>query len=763
VASAIDLTEQLAAAALLADPNDLPALANLHEKLAGVPRQIAGEPVLEAAVAQGVSTTATAACKLVEGIILRETNDANAAMEEVCRKIAEIQEWLTGAGGKSAEAAAKAMPRPESDAMPGPSSESPAASAGGGGGRGDGGRGGEPLPREEDLPMLAEFLSEAREHLATSEAALLILEECPGDAEQLNAIFRGFHTIKGVAGFLNLQQISKLAHAAETLLDLGRKGTLGIAGPVFEAVLQAADLARELLGEIDDAMRQNGTIPANGKLAAMIHRLEQAAKGELATVPLPGAASTAPSISEAPVNEPVTARTPMPQETPAVDAHEPAEPTAPAASASHPEAPSAPRAGGVAAPGGGGGAPAAEATVKVATARLDSLINMVGELVIAQAMVSQDMANSLSATAGGGGQMHEDQRIARNMSHLGKITRELQDLAMSMRMVPIQGVFQKMARLVRDLARKAGKEISLTIEGGETELDRNLVEAIADPLLHMVRNAADHGIEPADIRDKAGKPRAGTIILKAYHQAGCVVVEISDDGRGLNKARILQKARDAGLVREGQELSEAEIFNLIFAPGLSTAEKVTDVSGRGVGMDVVRRNVEALRGRIDIASAEGKGSTFTIRLPLTLAVIDGLVIKVGAARYILPITSIEQSLRPKREQLSTVWNKGEMCKVRDDLIPLFRLHELFNVQPKTTDPCEALLVLVQDGARRCCLLVDELLGQQQVVIKSLGEATEPIPGVSGGAILGDGTISLILDVPGLIDLVAVSPAAGTSH
>jgi two-component system, chemotaxis family, sensor kinase CheA len=385
---------------------------------------------------------------------------------------------------------------------------------------------------------------------------------------------------------------------------------------------------------------------------------------------------------------------------------------------------------------------APESMVKVTTTRLDALINTVGELVIAQAMVSQDITKMSGA----------DQRITRNMSHMGKITRELQDLTMAMRMVPIQGVFQKMSRLIRDLARKSGKQIDLKLTGSETELDRNLVEAISDPLIHMVRNAADHGIEDITDRVQAGKTPQGHVELKAYHQAGSVVVEIVDDGRGLNKAKILAKARQAGLIKEDQELTEEETFHLIFAPGLSTAEKVTDVSGRGVGMDVVRRNVEALRGRIDITSVEGKGSTFSIRLPLTLAVIDGLVVKVGAERYILPITSIEQSIRPRREQLSTVQGRGEMCMIRNSLLPLCRLHTLFNVQPRATDPCAALLVLVQDGSRRCCLLVDELLGQQQVVIKSLGEAMAAVPGISGGAILGDGTISLILDVPGLIEL-----------
>jgi two-component system chemotaxis sensor kinase CheA len=272
----------------------------------------------------------------------------------------------------------------------------------------------------------------------------------------------------------------------------------------------------------------------------------------------------------------------------------------------------------------------------------------------------------------------------------------------------------------------------------------------------MVRNSVDHGLERPDERERAGKSRAGRVELRARHQAGKVVIEIADDGKGLNRARILRKAIDNGLVRPDEQLTDQQVFQLIFAAGLSTAEKVTDVSGRGVGMDVVKRNVEALRGRIDITSVEGRGTTFSIQLPLTLAVIDGLVVRVGPERYIVPITSIEQSLRPTPDQVSTVQNRGEVCMVRGNLLTLFRLHKLFDVTPASEDPAQALVVIVQDHNRRCCLLVDEVLGQQQVVIKSLGDGIGEVPGVSGGAILGDGSVSLILDVPGVIDLAVRS-------
>lgn len=322
---------------------------------------------------------------------------------------------------------------------------------------------------------------------------------------------------------------------------------------------------------------------------------------------------------------------------------------------------------------------------------------------------------------------------------------------MSMRMVPIAGVFQKMARLVRDLSRKADKKVDFVTEGEDTELDRSIVDKIADPLVHMIRNSVDHGIEPADDRKAAGKAVTGRIGLRAFHQAGNIVIEITDDGKGLDRDRILKKAIDNGIVEPDQELSDEEVFKLIFHAGLSTAQKVTSVSGRGVGMDVVRKNVESLRGKIDITSTQGKGTTFTIRMPLTLAIIDGQIVKIGDERFIIPITSIIESLRPTTEQISSVQGQGELVIVRGQLMPLIRLYSLFDILPKSEDPAESLVVIVEENNNKCCLLVDELLGQQQVVIKSLGTGLGHVKSASGGAIMGDGRVSLILDVPGLIE------------
>jgi methyl-accepting chemotaxis protein/HPt (histidine-containing phosphotransfer) domain-containing protein len=473
-----DLTEQLASAALLTDPTDLSALAKLHEQLTAIPARVPAEAGLPADVGAAFTGVAGTATELVERIILRELTDATAAFEDVCRQITRLQDLLNGAAGGPAAAPAVTPAAAPAAPAPAPAAE-PAADAA------------EAAVRPDDLPLVKEFIDEAREHLATAEADLLKIEAQPEDAELVNSVFRGFHTIKGVAGFLNLRQIGRLAHAAETLLDLARKGELSLAGDTLNAVLEALDLMKGLIDSLDRAATAGAAIPADARLPGLIDRLHAAANGR----PVPPATAAAPA--------PKPAAAPAPDGTAAGTA-----PPAAAPTAAPPTPGDAPRQGGQA---------AGEGTVKVATARLDALINMVGELVIAQAMVSQDMAK----------RMGEDQRVARNLSHLGKITRELQDLTMAMRMVPIQGVFQKMSRLVRDLAGKAGKEIALTIEGGETELDRNLVEAIADPLVHMVRNAADHGIEPGAAREAAGKPRAGRIGLKAYHQAGNIVVEIA--------------------------------------------------------------------------------------------------------------------------------------------------------------------------------------------------------------------------------------------
>jgi two-component system, chemotaxis family, sensor kinase CheA len=378
-------------------------------------------------------------------------------------------------------------------------------------------------------------------------------------------------------------------------------------------------------------------------------------------------------------------------------------------------------------------------SIKVDTQKLDFLVDMVGEMVIAQSLVKHDPD---LATIG-------KPKLTRNLAQLARITGEVQRTAMAMRMVPIRQLFQKMSRLVRDLSRKTGKQVELDLIGEETELDRNIVEELADPLMHMVRNSIDHGLETSADRVAAGKNPAGRLTLKAGHQAGYIMLQICDDGRGLDPEKILRKAREKGMIEEGAKLTETEIFNLIFAPGFSTAEQITSVSGRGVGMDVVRKQLQKLRGKIEISSVKGKGTTILLKLPLTLAIIDGLLVRSGGETFIVPIFAVREMLRPTAEMLSTVENRDEMILVRGSLLPVVRLHRRFNLTAKSEDLCESLAIVTEAEGKRFCLVVDELIGKQEVVIKSLGGSMRNIRGIAGGAILGDGRVGLILDPEGL--------------
>ncbi|MEW6220750.1 MAG: chemotaxis protein CheA, partial [Thermodesulfobacteriota bacterium] len=381
-------------------------------------------------------------------------------------------------------------------------------------------------------------------------------------------------------------------------------------------------------------------------------------------------------------------------------------------------------------------------SIKVDVDKLDNLVNAVGELVIMQ---SQVRFNPLVARL-------TDQKLIRDFSQLARITSELQKTAMSMRMVPIRQTFQKMIRLVRDLSKKSGKLVDLVMSGEETEIDRNMVDSIYDPLVHMIRNSVDHGVQLPEERRRQGKPEQGTVQLRAFQRGGNIVIEIVDDGQGLNVERIRKKAIERGVIREEDALSPAEIQNLIFMPGFSTAETITDVSGRGVGMDVVKKAVEKLRGKVEVDSVAGNGTTFTIRLPLTMAIVDGIIVRVGNERYIIPTINIQESMKPTLEMYQTVHRRGEALLIRDNLIPLVRLYSVFGVpNPEATDPAAGLVVVVENEGELRALLVDELLGKQEVVIKSLGGYMTDIKGVAGGTILGDGRVGLILDLAGLFD------------
>lgn len=570
---------------------------------------------------------------------------------------------------------------------------------------------------ESDGDLLREFTNESQEHLQNIEQGVLVLEENPTDRDTLNSIFRAFHTFKGGSGLLNLMPMNRTAHELENLLDQARQDKLQINSDIINLILEGGDVLKQYIDEMNQQLagaKPHGPILV--KVQDLLVRVRAAASG--ASIP---SAAPAPQVQAA-----------------APAQQTPAEPVPAAATPS--KEPSTEKA----APASGGHARAGNtsggAVVKVDTFKLDSLVDLVGEMVIAQSMVQLDPQVAKL----------NNQNLNRNMAQLGRITKELQRIAMSMRMVPIRPTFQKMNRLVRDVAARQGKQVDLILTGEDTELDRTIVEEISDPLVHMIRNAVDHGIEQPAARTGAGKPAHGTIRLSAYHQGGNIVIQIKDDGAGLRKDKIIKKAVEKGIIKPDQQLPDKEIFDLIFAPGFSTADQVTDISGRGVGMDVVKRNIEKLRGKVEIESVQGQGSVFNIYLPLTLAIIDGLIINVGSERFILPTLSVRESFRPTAQMISTVHERGEMVNVRGRLYPLLRLYEAFEIKPKSEKIEECIVIVIEAGQDVRCLLVDQLVGKQEVVIKSLGETFRANPAVAGAAIMGDGRVGLILDVNTLV-------------
>jgi two-component system chemotaxis sensor kinase CheA len=583
------------------------------------------------------------------------------------------------------------------------------------------------LPGDLDEELGQMFCAEAQDLLQDVEQGVLTLESNAQDQSTIDTVFRAFHTFKGNSSMLKLAVLQRLAHELESLLDQVRRGKMALTRESIDLILKGSDVIRQY---VDEMSRQLGGVNRGRtirlpvqRIIADVHALlagkpSTPVTPAVAASPVVAPAVAAPEVAKPAVSEAVELPTPEPERTlPAVTAEmvftEPA----------------------VAAPAG---------VVRVDTLKLDSLIDLVGELVVAQSQVVQ--SQELKGIA--------NEHLARSLSQLRSITSDLQRTAMSLRMVPIRGTFRKMTRLVRDLAGDLGKEINLRLEGEETELDRTVVEELSDPLVHMIRNSADHGIELPGERAAAGKPAAGTITLKAFHQGGFIVVQIEDDGRGLNTGRILAKAVERGLVDAQESLAESQILDLIFMPGFSTAEQVTGLSGRGVGMDVVRRNIEKIRGKVEVESVPGKGTRFTTYVPLTLAIIEGLLVGVGDQRYIIPTLSVQESFRPLPGAVTTVQGRGELISVRGRLTPLLRLGRHLNTPSKADDPSRGIVVVVESGQDSRCLFVDELIGKQEVVIKSLGDVFRDQHAFAGAAILGDGRVGLILDVNALVKLKA---------
>lgn len=592
---------------------------------------------------------------------------------------------------------------------------------------------------EEDKEIIVDFVSESLENLATIEARLMDLEQDPEDSDTINAIFRPFHTVKGVSGFLNFNKINTLSHTVENLLDKARNGDIRINEEIIDVVLESVDTLEQLIENVQSSLA--GGVPAEGDLSIenLTERVEyfiDFAEGK-ADRPIGEILIESKVIQEDDLNQALEAQKEEPDRKigEILVKEKKVEPKEVIHALRDQKR---------------GGQPVS-LHIKIDTNKLDNVVDMVGELAIAQSMLRQS----------GIIKNNNDRKTDHIVNQLNQITSALQKTAMSLRMVPIKHTFQKMVRLVRDLARKAKKEVQLEMSGEDTEIDRNMVEEIYEPMVHMIRNSVDHGLETPDERAAANKPRKGTICLSAYHKGGNIVIEIEDDGRGLNRERILAKALDQGLVREGEKLTESEINNLIFHPGFSTAEKITDISGRGVGMDVVKSKIiERLRGSVEVQSIQGKSTSVQIRLPLTLAIIDGMVVKVNSSRFIIPTLTIQESFRPQKDEYFTVKGEGEMVKVRDHLVPLIRLDKLMDLHNgngsngSELPPWERLVVVVENQDRRRCLLIDELLGQEEVVIKSLGESLKDVKGISGGAIMGDGKVSLILDIARLFEMTS---------
>ncbi len=730
-----ELLDDMALKILMVEPGDLSVvgdLLDLGERLVTC-KENANTPVL-----QGMGKAFRAA---LEKIIMAELPDSAENYESLGRCLAQMQEVVRKEGvadeatlnafaaslggvGYTVDAADLAAASPAAVARRSPAAEqaSPAAPPAGGA-----------SPAADflqDKELLSGFIDEAFEHLESIEINVLELEQNPDDQEIINNIFRPFHTIKGVSGFLNLKTINKLAHATENLLDDVRNGKLPMDSDVIDIVLGVGDCLKDMVQNIKEVLEGGPERYQETDISAFLARIRQLQEGEAASV------EAAPSVVETPpVATPVAAAAPV----------APARPAArPGAIATVEPAPveeeETGQRGGAAADNKGSQRKRLGSSIKVDVEKLDALVNAVGELVIMQSLVRQ---NPLVAKLA-------DPKLAKDFSQLSRITSDLQRTAMAMRMVPIRQTFDKMIRLVRDLSKKTGKKVDLIMEGAETEIDRNMVDSIYDPLVHMMRNSVDHAIQSPDERSKVGKPATGTVHLRAYQKGGNMVIEIEDDGEGLNTQRIKQKAVSRGLIQAGEALSEHELNNLIFMPGFSTAEKITDVSGRGVGMDVVKKAVEKLRGKVEVHSQPGKGCLFVIRLPLTLAIIDGIIVRVGSERYIIPTIAIQESMRPDRKNYNTVHNRAETLLVRGELIPIIRLYQIFDVQATTyTDPCDAIVVVVENEGRKRALMVDELLGKEEVVIKNLG-GMQDVPGVAGGTILGDGRVGLILDLAGVI-------------
>jgi len=642
------------------------------------------------------------------------------------------------------------------------------------------------------------FLDEASQALSEVEQCFLSLESDPSNEDNLNRIFRLAHNLKGSSKAVGFDEMGEFTHHFETFILKIKNKQLVCTPNVVSFLLRCNDHVVLMVNGLKDnleakfnstgLMQEMETLTAGdgGGAAAAAGEVEAAPAVETEpvveevpapvaeAVPAPG--SEHPSIEEilaaAEVEEAAVAQAAAQVVTPAPEVAAAPVPVAPVAAAPVPTptlaavAPTtapevspksaAPAAAQANAPASSAAAPKVEDSIRIQLSKVDQLINTVGEIVILQSVLSQQVSELNSHT------------VKKTVMQLSKISKEIQDVSMSLRLIPIKSLFQKMQRIVRDTAQALGKDVQLTLIGEETELDKTVIEKISDPLVHLIRNSVDHGIESKEVRKQNNKNEKGQVTLMAYHQAGRLVIEIKDDGGGLDPQKLMKIAQAKGLLKPGTQLTDAQAYNLIFAPGFSTKEKVTDVSGRGVGMDVVKTNVLELSGEIDIQSKVGTGTTFKIILPLTLSIIDGLVVTSTTHRYVIPLNHIHETLKPRKEQVQVSTGLGEILLLRGENLPLYRLSDFFS-QKSTVPTSEMIALVIRTGSTPWAVLVDDILAQAQIVTKQLGPELKSFVGVSGSTILGDGRPALILEPQELLKrkitrsvIAPTSPVANTT-
>ena len=617
-----------------------------------------------------------------------------------------------------------------------------------------------------DKEMKISFIEEARQLLEAAEVCFLDLEASRGGPEVIEQIFRLAHNMKGTSRAVGFGQVAEFTHELENLLLKLKEGKLGIDAETVTLLLACNDHLKHMVEAL--SLDLDAKFDSAELISKIVTKL---GGGSIGAAPqpaaTPGAIESMTDTAHEPVLEQGDWETPAPVETPShaasykpgiemvEDDPHPMD-NAKVAPASPTPQKKAPPAGASSGGGGNGGhgQGVVDESIRVSLGRLEKLSDFIGELVILQTVLNQHRSDIPS------------QLLQRTVGQLGKLSKEIQDISMSLRMIPLKQTFAKLQRIVRDTSKALGKDVELTIHGEGTEVDKTVLEQVSDPLVHIVRNAIDHGLEMPDERVASGKPREGAVTIRAFHQGNNLVIEVNDDGKGIDPKRLIKKAVEKGLISEGHPMSEQEAINLIFHPGFSTKDQVSEISGRGVGLDVVKTNVERLGGQVQLESEVGTGSVFRIMLPLTLAIIDGMIVQCGEERYVVPITNVHETVQPRKEDVHYVTGKGEMLNLRETVMPIIKLSALLRQSnPSKKESWESIAIIVNSRRSPFAIVVDDIIRQQQIVIKKLGAEIKTQKGLAGSAILGDGKPALILDLNDLMERASASssgPAVGSS-